>query len=178
MAFSLRQGDPLALVLYLIYIEPLLQMIKRKLRGIRIGPASILHHPYVDDESIWITRERDLVAIDEMVVKFKSASRAILSRSEKCKIIGFGKWRKKTDWPLNWIETVKETNIFGLMICQNYKKTSTKSWDEAIIKIKKQIGIWSTRELPTLWNRDKVISTFITSKLWYRAAIFAPREER
>ena len=171
VAFSLRQGDPLALVLYLIYIEPLLQMIKRTLRGIRIGPARMLHHPYVDDESIWITRERDLVAIDEMVRKFESVSGAILSRSDKCKIIGFGKWKKRTVWPINWIQTVKETKIFGLMICQSYKKTLSKSWEEAINKIKKQIGIWSTRELPTLWHRKKVISTYITSKLWYRAEI-------
>ena len=42
---------------------------------------------------------------------------------------------------------------------------------EAVNKMKKQIGIWSTRELTTLWHREKVISTYITSKLWYRAAI-------
>ena len=100
-----------------------------------------MHHPYVDDENIWVTKERDLKKIDEMVAKFESASGAILSRSEKCKIIGFGPWKKKEDWPLDWIKTVKETTIFGLMVCQTYKKTSTKSWDEAISKMKKQIGI-------------------------------------
>ena len=42
IAFSLRQGDPLALILY---IEPLLQLIKTSLRGIRMGPARIVHHP-------------------------------------------------------------------------------------------------------------------------------------
>ena len=104
-------------------------------------------------------------------MKFEAVSGAILSRLEKCKIIGFGPWKNKRVWPLDWIQTVKETKIFGLMVCQTLKKTLSKSWDEAVNKMKKQIGIWSTRELPTLWHREKVISTYITSKLWYRAAI-------
>ena len=146
-------------------------MIKRSLREIRMGPARIVHHPYVDDENVWITKERDLLKVNKIVTKFKAASGAILSRSEKCKIICFGPWKKKEDWPLEWIKPVKETKIFGLMVCQSYKKTSTKSWDEVISKMKKKIGIWSTRELPTLWHRERVISTYITSKLWYRSAI-------
>merc|ERR1712055_1082840 len=171
VAFSLRQGDPLALVLYLIYIEPLLQMIRKRLRGIRMGPARIVHHPYVDDENIWITKERDLKRIDEMVAQFESASGAILSRTQKCKILGFGPWKKKVDWPLEWIQTVKEAKQIGLMVCQSLKQTTTRSWDDAIGKMRKQIGVWSTRDFPTLWHREKVVSTYITSKLWYRAAI-------
>ena len=73
----------MALVLYILYIEPLLQMIKRSLRGIIMGPARIVHRPYVDDKNIWITKERDLVKVDEIVRKFEGASGALLSRSNK-----------------------------------------------------------------------------------------------
>ena len=72
---------------------------------------------------------------------------------------------------------VKQTKIFGLQICQTLKQTIRETWNEAVGKMAKQIGIWSTRELPTLWHREKVISTYITSKLWYRAAILpVPRD--
>ena len=44
VSFSVRQGDPLALVLYMLYVEPLLQMIKQTFRGISMGPARLIHH--------------------------------------------------------------------------------------------------------------------------------------
>ena len=47
ISFSVHQGDPLALVLYLLYVEPLLQMIKRNLTGIIIGDI-----PYVDNKNM------------------------------------------------------------------------------------------------------------------------------
>ena len=95
VSYSVGEGDPLPWVLYILYVEPLLQMIKQKLRGIRMGPARVIHHPYVEDKNIWITKERDLVLVDELVRKFEGASGALLSRSNKCKIIGFGPWRVK-----------------------------------------------------------------------------------
>ena len=159
------------MILYILYIEPLLQLIKRSLRGIRMGPARIVHNPYVNYENVWIMKERDIIKGNKIMKKFEGASGAILLRSEKCKLIGFGLWKNKMAWPLEWIQTVKETKIFGLMVCQSLQKTAKKTWDKAVSKMAKQIGIWSTRELPTLWHREKVISTYITSKLWYRAAI-------
>jgi hypothetical protein len=38
--FSIRQGDPLSMILYIIYIEPLLMMIKRMTRGLNVSFVS------------------------------------------------------------------------------------------------------------------------------------------
>ena len=35
--FSIRQGDPLSMLLYIIYIEPLLMMMRRKTRGLTLS---------------------------------------------------------------------------------------------------------------------------------------------
>ena len=47
---------------------------------------------------------------------FEDSSGAILSRNMKCKIIGFGSWEGKDEWPLRWIKTEKSVKIFGIFI--------------------------------------------------------------
>ena len=37
VSFSIRQGDPLSMFLYVIYIEPFLIMLEKKLGGIMMG---------------------------------------------------------------------------------------------------------------------------------------------
>ena len=37
VSFSIRQGDPLAMLLYIIYIEPLLLYLERKAVGLRVA---------------------------------------------------------------------------------------------------------------------------------------------
>ena len=37
--FSIRQGDPLSMLLYIIYIEPLLMMIRRMTKGLAVSSS-------------------------------------------------------------------------------------------------------------------------------------------
>ena len=41
----------------------------------------------------------DFLIVDEAIRKFEDISGAILSREKKSKVIGFGTWKNKTDWP-------------------------------------------------------------------------------
>ena len=50
--FSIRQGDPLSMLLYVIYIEPLLMMIKKMPRGLNVSFVQ------QKDEDFW---EKNLV---------------------------------------------------------------------------------------------------------------------
>ena len=44
--------------------------------------------------------------VDKAVEVFEQVSGAILSRTFKCKIIGFGPWKNKEDWPLPCVSNV------------------------------------------------------------------------
>ena len=50
--------------------------------------------------------------LDSAVRKFEKVSGAILSRDKKCKILGFGTWKDRVDWPLDYLKTVQELKIF------------------------------------------------------------------
>ena len=89
--FSIRQGDPLSMILYIIYIEPLLMMIKRMTRGLGVSLISQKDEDYCDDVNFLGEHTSDLIIIDEIFTNFEKISVAILSRSKKSKIVVFGR---------------------------------------------------------------------------------------
>ena len=84
--------------------------------GISIQGCNQIQVAFWDDVNIITDRLHDLVQVDNAVWKFERMSCAILSRSKKCKALGIGSWKKKNEWPLNFVQRVKEVTIFGIII--------------------------------------------------------------
>jgi exonuclease III len=134
--FSVRQGDPIALILYLIFVEPLLLRIRKELPGLVVGGTKVVDVPYVDDENVFITREEELLLIDKIFLEFESVSGALLNRSHKSKILGLGLWEEKMSWPLPWLKVVKELKIFGVYLTADYSTLLVKNWEEVVRKVR------------------------------------------
>ena len=119
LSFSIRQGDPLAMILYILYIEPLLVYLEKHIKGLSL-PCTLtgqLHlkqsvEAYCDDLNVISENENDLMIIDTAVVNFEAVSGAILSRNNKCNIIGFGRWKDRDVWPLPYLASVSEIKDF------------------------------------------------------------------
>ena len=168
--FSICQGDPLSMLLYIIYIEPLLLMIRRKTRGLSISFFVQKDDDYCDDLNFLSESEDDLIKIDDVFVKFENISGAILSRSWKSKVMGLGPWKGREHWPLPWLKHKPELKIFGFQITPVYKKTLERCWVECFTGFHKTLMSWSSRQLETLVQRVEVLRVFATSKLWYKAS--------
>ena len=78
VSFSIRQGDPLAMLLYIIYVEPLLLYLERNIVGLRIGRISQCLEAYCDDLNILTDQILDFYVIDSAIRKFEAVSGAIL----------------------------------------------------------------------------------------------------
>ena len=81
IAFSVRQGDLIALLLYLIFIEPLLLRIKRWLPGFYVGNARLQQFPYVDDNTGFFKSSSELRMLAKILEDFEGVSGALLSQS-------------------------------------------------------------------------------------------------
>ena len=158
------------MLLYIIYIEPLLLMINKHTHGLCVSNLVQKDEDYCDDLNFVSEVENDLVIIDNIFTRFESVSGAILSRSWKSKVMGLGPWRNKLDWPLPWLRVEKELKIFGFQICPNYKQTLARCWEECFSGFHKVLMSWSSRQLETLVQRVEVLRLFSTSKLWYKAS--------
>ena len=116
LLFSIRQGDPIAMVLYILYIEPLLLALEKRMRGLKVAGIGKSLEAYCDDINVTTDNLSDFDVVATVVSKFEKVSGAILSRNKKCKVIGFGNWVNKEDWPLEWVKPVKSESEFLLVI--------------------------------------------------------------
>ena len=168
--FSIRQGDPLSMLLYIIYIEPLLMMINRMTSGLNVSLVQQKDEDYCDDINFVGEKLSDLIVIDEVFSNFEDISGAILSRSSKSKIMGLGPWRDKVDWPLCWLQVMSVLKVFGFQVTPTYKQTLHLSWGVCFSGFRKTVMSWKSRQLDTLVQRVQVIKLFATSKIWYMAS--------
>ena len=114
--------------------------------------------------------ENDLIIIEDVFVKFENISGAILSRSEKSKVMGLGLWKGRVQWPLPWLQPKSELKVFGFQLTPVYKKTLDRCWSECLTKFNNTLMSWSSRQLETLVQRVEALRVFATSKLWYKAS--------
>ena len=102
--FSILQGNQLSMILFFLYIEPLLLYLIRTIKGYalkspvvggdkRVEKLCLTEKlkAYVDDSNLLITSEEEFVAVDEAVHKFEKLSGAIPNRSIKS--MGLGRWK-------------------------------------------------------------------------------------
>ena len=83
--FSIRQGDPLAMILYIIYIEPLLNALERSLTGLSVASVRQTLEAYCDDINLLTADLEDFVRMSDEVAKFENLSGAILLREKSLK---------------------------------------------------------------------------------------------
>ena len=128
LSFSIRQGDPLAMILYIIYIEPLLLHLERSLVGVDINGIPEVLESFCDDVNIVTEHTEDLLKADVIVSNFEKMSGAILSRNNKCKILGIGDWKSREDWPIEYVQSVKELKVFGIFLKNSYRSLISRNW--------------------------------------------------
>ena len=171
VSFSIRQGDPLSMLLYIVYIEPLLIFIEQRITGLSFANIHVGLDAYCDDVNILSGNIQDLLVVDEAVRKFETISGAILSRNKKCQIIGLGCWEDRVAWPLGYLKTVKEIKVFGVFIMNSYTELLRRNWSYRFDKFEQAILSWSPRVLDTIFQRVEVVRTFALSRIFYVASI-------
>ena len=170
LTFSIRQGDPLSMLLFIIYVEPLLMFLKKKVGGVRVGAITQIDESYCDDINLMVNSLKEFKTIDDAFTKFEDMSGAILSRNQKSKVLGLGTWVGKKDWPLLWLKTVLEVKVFGVKILASYKDIISINWDYRFKKFEDVVISWSSRVLDSLSQRIEVLKVFALSRLWYLAS--------
>ena len=165
---GVRQGCPLSMILYIIAQEPMYQAIKKtqQIEPISIPSQQIKLLGYADDSTFSVKSDIGIIYIFTILHHFELASSIKLNR-KKTKIIGFGGWHGRTDWPYNDIKVeTSEIQILGITFASEIKCAVEKSWSNILDKIKQKIRILSQRYF-TIFQRAIVINMIILAKVWY-----------
>jgi hypothetical protein len=169
LTFSIRQGDAIAMFLYIIYMEPFLLSLGEICRGLRMADFSQVDEDYCDDVETLIEKEEDFKLVDTLFTRFEMCSGALLSRTYKSKVLGLGTWAGRTVWPLPWLQTVEELKVFGFQIRTNYDATLIRNWEVLVESFRSVIMSFNMRALDTLQQRVDVLKIYVCSRLWYKA---------
>ena len=141
---SLRHGDLLSMLWFILAMEPLLKSLKRRLKGVVIrtvqveGPLEegksgplLLEEIFVvcsygDDVKPFMNNMDKVKIIVELCTKLEKASGVKLHRdpqSGKCKILPLGKWHdklKQNTVPFDFIKLMDTLEVMGLKLCSKY----------------------------------------------------------
>ena len=138
---SLRQGCPLSVHLFVLFIEPLLVALDSNLEGILLHGHKVAVRGFVDDLAVFVRSDRDILRACEIVERFCAWTKMRVNKS-KCKLLGIGDWsfelqteRKNANlasgtfgnktpvkiWPVEWLKPVKSLKLLGIDFTANLK---------------------------------------------------------
>ena len=107
-------------------------------RGLNVSFVSQRDEDFCDDVNFVGDKLSDLVIIDEIFSNFEIVSGAILSRTQKSKVMGLGTWQGKQDWALPWMKVVPMIKMFGFQITPTISKPSSILGSLAILDLTEQ----------------------------------------
>jgi hypothetical protein len=164
--FSIRQGDPLAALLFVIYLEPFLVRLEAVLSGLRVANIREASFGHMDNVQVLGDDLQDIVRVDLACRDFEAASGALLNRNRKTTIIGLGSWAGRQDWPLQWNLASTSVKVLGFTISPVFSNTVQLSWDSVLSGMERTLQSWRTRRLETFQQRVQVLEVFVLSKAW------------
>ena len=77
-------------LLYIIYMEPFLLAFAAVCTGVRVADFNQIDEDYCDDVEALVEDEEDIVKIERFFQRFEMVSGALLSRTNKSKVMGLG----------------------------------------------------------------------------------------
>ncbi|HEY9833652.1 MAG TPA: reverse transcriptase domain-containing protein, partial [Stenomitos sp.] len=125
---SIRQGCPLSMHLFVIYIEPLLVRLANSIKGIKLFDKSVSVRAMVDDVVVFVSEDNEIVKAGEILDLFCDWTKAMMNK-QKTKILGIGTWSTRTQWPLPWLKSTPTMTLLGIPFSSNITETTERVWN-------------------------------------------------
>ena len=71
VTFFIRQGDPISMILFIIFIEPFLRFLEKNLAGLHVCGIHQVVEAFCDDVNVFTNNDDDLRKVDMAVTKFE-----------------------------------------------------------------------------------------------------------
>lgn len=161
---SVRQGSPLSMHLFVIYLQPLL-------RNLESLPGDDLIVAYADDITIISTSIQRINQMRDIFSRFERISGAKINW-DKTKSVDVG-FIDGNPLCLPWLQTENTAKVLGVVFANSIRLMTKLNWDGMVARFAQVVWLNSMRSL-TLFQKVILLNTFVTSKVWYLASILSP----
>ncbi len=172
---GVRQGCAMSGLLYVLAIEPLLSMLRNKLKGLTLPQCNNAFHlsAYADDVIVFINDSDDVKMLQQIVNDFKDISSAIVNWGKSDALL-IGKWEGENPilpGGLLW----KKDGLKYLGVFLGNEAFMQKNWEGMADKVTGRLKKWKWL-LPQLSfkGRTLIINNLAASSLWHRLACVDP----
>lgn len=160
---SVRQGDPISMHLFVLYLEPLLQKIIAS-----CSDELDLVNAYADDVSLVINNLNDLEIIKQLFIDYGKVSGAQLNLNKTKAIeIGFG---PSISLISDWLNITSSIKILGIQYSNSIRQMTDENWKNVIQNVSVVLQINQPRKL-NLIQKQIFVNTFALSRAWYVASV-------
>ena len=163
-AISLRQGCPMSMLLFIIYIEPLLTKIESNLVGIPTPGGRVRSRAFVDDITVFIGSQQDLNTCGEILSNFTNWSGAVVNPT-KTQILGLGSWSNRIEWGIEWAKPASSVRLLGIPYEASIESTISNCWKSVVSKmmscLRENIGRDLTIQQRVKFIKESAISTCV-----------------
>lgn len=161
---SVRQGDPLSMHLFVLYLHPLVYKLER-------ACGDDLLVAYADDISVISTSARRIEEMRELFTQFEVVAGAKLNMRKTVSIdVGFFEGNRIH---IPWLQTTDTVKILGIRFANSVRLMITNNWNALVGKFSQLLWLHSARCL-TLHQKIIMLNTFGTSRIWYMASVLPP----
>jgi hypothetical protein len=170
---GVKQGDPVASILYILAFEPFLRRAHQKMLDIK--PSPFPESPetnissYADDVNLFVSDTAQITAIEEELSLFGKFSGGRINK-EKTILLLRGSWKSSvTNHNLNTVsDGIKVLGIwFGDLVDRN--------WSDLLQKFKLKLEFYKSKCLSfSLFSKVRILNMFLLPILWYVLKVLDP----
>src|SRR5438132_7952118 len=166
------QGDPIAPLLFVLALEPLLVAARTEIEGIETPKGTLNNVAFADDSTFFIRDDRNVLKLVELLKNFSDVSGAVINW-HKSALTPLSTSPPNTNTPFVLTPTWQPPPTLGFTFPFN-DFNNTVVWDRKISEMNSQMASLGYRKSLTFAGRVLIAKSLILSKLWYVATIISP----
>lgn len=171
-ARGLRQGCPLSVVLYVLYVEPLACAIRenKRVSGIMMpGGECLKISQYADDTILYLADDDSLREVVEILKIYEEVTGSKINK-EKTKYKYLGTWEGRRENICDYTLCEGPMDILGISF-GNKEGDAIWNWKGKMAEVERKLRLWKMRKL-TITGKVLVIKSEVVPKLLYLGYVF------
>lgn len=172
-AGGVRQGCPLSPLLYVLYMEPFAELVRRDpgVDGVRIPGAAgvpLKIQQYADDTTLFVSSVQSLSRVRALVDMFArgTGSKVNLSKSS---VLFCGQWREQVGDCGGFQRCEGGLKVLGVHFYP--QGSAQKNWEARLAVVRSRLGLWVRRRL-SLTGKVIVVRAILLPLLLHLAYVF------